>query len=70
MSAQDLLYFYKTYQAEKDSGTEESSTASKEIDIYFLLQFFIERHPDGHYITDEFPFYWKGKTYVIIFTKF
>ena len=66
ISAQDLLHFYNTHQPE-DNGTEKSNITSKEVDIYFLLQFFVEKHPDGHFIIDEFPFYWKGKIHVYSF---
>ena len=66
ISAQDSLHFYNTHQSE-DNGTEKSNITSKEVDIYFLLQFFVEKHPDGHFIIDEFPFYWKGKIHIFSF---
>ena len=47
ISAQDLWKFYKSRN--KDAYLTK-------VDIYFLVVFFIQRHPDGHYVLDECPF--------------
>ena len=46
ISAQDLLVFYQS----KDKGAMR-----KDVDIYFLVDFFIQNHPNGHFIIDECP---------------
>ena len=47
VSAQELLAFYES----KNKG------AMREVvDIYFLVEFFIQHHSNGHFILDEVPF--------------
>ena len=48
LSAQDLLAFY-----ESKSGGKAYRNA---FDIYFLVEYFIQHHQDGHFILDECPF--------------
>ena len=56
ISPQDLWKFYKSHHKE---------AKKKEVDIYKLVIFFIEHHPNGHYIVDECPIFWrKGKKHL------
>ena len=47
VSAQDLWAFYES----KNKGAKR-----EDVDIYFLVEFFIKHHPNGHFILDECPF--------------
>ena len=47
VSAQDLWAFYES----KNKGANQ-----KDVDIYFLTEFFIQHHLNGHFILDECPF--------------
>ena len=47
LSAQDLWSFYES----KHKGANR-----KDVDIYFLVEFFIQHHSNGHFIIDECPF--------------
>ena len=44
VSAQDLLAFYDS----KNKGAKR-----EDVDIYFLVEFFIQHHSNGHFILDE-----------------
>ena len=46
-SAYDLWAFYES----KKEGAKR-----KDVDIYTLVEFFIQHHPNGHFILDECPF--------------
>ena len=48
ISAQDLWTFY-------ESKNRESRPDRRKISIYFLVEFFIEHHSNGHYVLDECP---------------
>ena len=48
ITPQDLWKFYKSHHKDAEK---------KEVDIYKLVLFFIEHHPNGHYIVDECPIY-------------
>ena len=47
ISAQDLWGFYESMNKGADR---------KKIDIYFLVEYFIEHHQHGHFVLDECPF--------------
>ena len=47
VSAQDLCTFYES----KNEGADHL-----EVDIYFLVEYFIQHHLDGHFVLDECPF--------------
>ena len=47
LSAQDLWSFYES----KHKGANR-----KDVDIYFLVEFFIQHHSNRHFIIDECPF--------------
>ena len=47
ISAQDLWGFYES----KNKGADR-----KKVDIYFLVEYFIEHHQHGHFVLDECPF--------------
>ena len=47
ISAQDLWQFYES----KNKGAKRVH-----FDIYFLVEFFIQHHSNGHFILDECPF--------------
>ena len=47
LSAQDLWSFYQS----KNKGAKR-----EDVDIYFLVEFFIQHHSNGHFILDEVPF--------------
>ena len=47
LSAQDLWTFYQS----KNKGVQ-----LWDVDIYTLVEFFVQHHPDGHFILDECPF--------------
>ena len=47
ISAQDLWKFYES----KHKGTDRSK-----IDVYKVAEFFVDQHPNGHYVIDECPF--------------
>ena len=46
-SAQDLWDFYELSHPGSDK---------KKIDIYTLVEYFVQSHPDAHYVLDEVPF--------------
>ena len=46
-SSKDLWDFYEL----KNKGAKR-----EDVDIYTLVEFFIENHPSGHFILDECPF--------------
>ena len=46
-SAQDLWDFYESQHKGADRN---------KLDIYTLADFFVEKHPTGHYVVDECPF--------------
>ena len=45
-SAQDLLKYYQSKTGD-----------TKKVDIYFLVEFFVKNHPNGHFILDECPLF-------------
>ena len=47
LSAQDLWTFYQS----KNKGVQ-----LWDVDIYTLVEFFVQHHPDGNFILDECPF--------------
>ena len=47
LSAQDLLTFYLS---------KNKSANREDVDIYKLVEFFIQHHSNGHFILDECPF--------------
>ena len=47
ITAQDLWTFYESKTMDADR---------KNVDIYFLVEFFVHHHPDGNFILDECPF--------------
>ena len=47
LSAQDLWTFYES----RNKGAKR-----EDVDIYTLVEFFIQHHPNGHFILDECPF--------------
>ena len=47
LSAQDLWTFYQS----KNLGAKR-----KDVNIYDLVEFFIQHHPNGHFTFDECPF--------------
>ena len=47
ISAQDLWAFYES----KNKGAKR-----EDVDIYILVEFFIQHHSNGHFIIDECPF--------------
>ena len=51
VSAQDLLAFYDS----KNKGAKRENV-DYDVNIYFLVEFFIKHHPNGHFILDECPF--------------
>ena len=52
ISAQDLWTFYES----KNKGADQSK-----IDIYCLVEYFVQHHLDGHFVLDECPFLMDGK---------
>ena len=46
-SAQDLWEFYEA----QNKGSEKWN-----IDIYTLVEYFVQSHPNAHYVLDEVPF--------------
>ena len=52
ISAQDLWTFYES----KNKGVNREG-----VNIYDLVEFFVEHHSNGHFITDECPFLEHGK---------
>ena len=46
-SAQDLWDFYEANHKGADR---------KKIGVYTVAEYFVERHPNGHYVVDECPF--------------
>ena len=52
VSAQDLWTFYKS----KEMGVDKSN-----VDIYCLVEYFVQHHLDGHFVLDECPFIRIGK---------
>ena len=55
ISAQDLLHFFASKYKVVDR---------ENVDIYTLVEYFVENHPEGNFIADECPFL-KGSTYKI-----
>ena len=53
ISAQDLLHFFASKYKVVNRET---------VDIYTLVEYFVENHPEGNFIADECPFI-KGSTY-------
>ena len=47
ISAQDLWSFYESKNPKADR---------KEIDVYTIAEFFVDQHPNGHFVVDECPF--------------
>ena len=47
LSAQDLWTFYQS---------ENEGAKGNAVSIYDLVEFFIQHHPNGHFIFDECPF--------------
>ena len=52
VSAQDLFAFYKS----RNKGADRMK-----IDIYSLAEYFLQHHPNGHYVFDECPFLRSGR---------
>ena len=52
ISAQDLWAFYES----KHYGADR-----KQADIFILVEFFVQSHPNGHYVLDECPFLMVGE---------
>ena len=48
ITQQDLWKFYNSHHKDAEK---------KKVNIYKLVLFFIEHHPNGHYIVDECPIY-------------
>ena len=64
ISAQDLWKFY----ASKNKGmklfnifTLVEEAKREKVDIYFLVEFFIKHHRNGHFVLDECPFSKQGR---------
>ena len=52
ISTQDLWTFYKS----------KTKVADKlKVDIYCLVEYFVQHHSDGHFVLDECPFLMDGK---------
>ena len=52
VSAQDLWTFYES----KNKGADQLK-----VDIYYLVEYFVKHHSDGHFVLDECPFLEVGK---------
>ena len=52
ISAQDLWTFYQS----KNKGADR-----EKVKIYFLVEYFIQHHLEGHFVLDECPFVKFGK---------
>ena len=52
VSAQDLWAFYES----KNNGADRTQA-----DIYILVDYFVQSHPNGHYVLDECPFLMVGE---------
>ena len=52
ISAQDLWEFY---------ASKNKRSRIKDVKIYFLVEYFVRHHPDGHFIVDECPLLKEGK---------
>ena len=52
VSAQDLWNFYESKNKRADQ---------LKVDIYYLVEYFVEHHSDGHFVLDECPFLEVGK---------
>ena len=52
VSAQDLWTFYES----KNKGADRLN-----VGIYFLVQYFIQHHLEGHFVVDECPILRRGK---------
>ena len=50
LSCQDLLEYYK----------EKSGRNGKDINVYELVNYYMERNPNGYYFLDEVPFIQEG----------
>ena len=55
ISAQDLGHFF---------ASKNKVTSRKYVDIYILVEYFVQHYPEGNFVTDECPFL-KGSTYKI-----
>ena len=51
ISVQDLWTFY-----ESKKGAEQSK-----VDVYCLVEYFVQHHSEGHFVLDECPFLMVGK---------
>ena len=49
ITAQDLWHFYKS----KNKGADRMK-----VDIYTLIEFFVQHHMEGHFTLDESQFLW------------
>ena len=52
VSAQNLWAFYES----KNKGADQLK-----VDIYYLVEYFVKHHSDGHFVLDECPFLEVGK---------
>ena len=52
ISAQDLWDFYESTHLGADIEA---------IDVYTMAEFFVDQHPNGHFVVDECPFRGRGK---------
>ena len=52
ISAQDLWHFYHL---------KNKATPRESVDIYILVEYFVQHHPEGKFVIDECPFL-KGST--------
>ena len=60
-SAQDLKAYYDAQKKKTNRGncfacTSGGESDDEELDIYSLVEFFVEQHPNAHYVLDEVPF--------------
>ena len=53
VSAQNLCALYES----KNKGADR-----KKVDLYFLVEYFIQYHQHGHFVVDECPLLLNGKT--------
>ena len=51
-SAQDL----RDYHDAQTKGVPESERNKEKVDIYSLVEYFIQHNPNAHYVLDEVPF--------------
>lgn len=55
ISAQDLWHFF---------ASKNKVVNRENVDIYILVEYFVQHHPEGNFVTDECPFL-KGSKYCI-----